>query len=200
VQPGGLHAYDGHIHDRDSAVRETAAQAALAPTRALRAQLLQQGFSVPRLVAGGSPTFPLHARDPEIECSPGTCLLWDAGYAATLPDLDFLCAALVVTRVISKPGSNRLCLDLGHKAIASESPHPRVQLLELPDATPVMHSEEHLVVETPRATEFAVGDVLYGIPWHICPTVALHARAVVVRSGRAAAHWKVVARDRLLTI
>ena len=155
---------------------------------------------MPRLVAGGSPTFPLHARDPEIECSPGTCLLWDAGYAATLPDLDFLCAALVVTRVISKPGSNRLCLDLGHKAIASESPHPRVQLLELPDATPVMHSEEHLVVETPRATEFAVGDVLYGIPWHICPTVALHARAVVVRSGRADAHWKVVARDRLLTI
>jgi len=29
----------------------------------------------------------------------------------------------------SKPGANRLCLDLGHKAIAAENPPPRVQLL-----------------------------------------------------------------------
>ena len=36
-----------------------------------------------------------------------------------------------------------------------------------------MHSEEHLVLETPRAAEFKIGDVLYGVPWHICPTVAL---------------------------
>ena len=31
---------------------------------------------------------------------------------------------LVLTRVISKPSARILCLDLGHKAIASESPHP----------------------------------------------------------------------------
>ncbi|MFZ4599880.1 MAG: hypothetical protein ACOYNN_14650 [Terrimicrobiaceae bacterium] len=26
--------------------------------------------------------------------------------------------------------------------------------------------------------------VLYGVPWHLCPTVALHACAHVVRDGR----------------
>jgi hypothetical protein len=41
---------------------------------------------------------------------------------------------------------------------------------------------------------------VYGLPWHICPTVALHGEAVVVREGRAVERWKVSARDRRLTI
>jgi len=114
--------------------------------------------------------------------------------------LEFLNAALVLTRVISKPGNNRLCLDLGHKAIAAEKPHPRVQFLNLPDANAVTHSEEHLVVETSRADEFQVGDVLYGIPRHVCPTVALHAEVVVIRAGVAMERWRVTSRDRKLTV
>jgi len=47
---------------------------------------------------------------------------------------------------------------------------------------------------------WTVGDALYGMPWHICPTVALHDSAVVVRSGRAGERWRIVARDRALTI
>jgi D-serine deaminase-like pyridoxal phosphate-dependent protein len=31
-----------------------------------------------------------------------------------------------------------------------------------------------------RASELAVGDVCYGVPWHVCPTVALHSEAFVV--------------------
>lgn len=119
---------------------------------------------------------------------------------ASCPDLDFLNAALVLTRVISKPAENRICLDLGHKAIAAEKPHPRVQFLNLPDAKAVMHSEEHLVMETDRVAEFRVGDVLYGVPRHICPTVALHAEAIVVRNGAATERWQVASRDRRLTV
>jgi D-serine deaminase-like pyridoxal phosphate-dependent protein len=63
-----------------------------------------------------------------------------------------------------------------------------------------MHSEEHLVIETPRAGEFNVGDVLYGVPWHICPTVALHSHAVVVRDGKAVERWRVLGRERFLTV
>jgi D-serine deaminase-like pyridoxal phosphate-dependent protein len=200
LKPAGLHAYDGHIHDTDLATRQQRCEEAFAPAAAFRAELAKSGYDVPTVVAGGTPTFPLHARRPGVECSPGTCLLWDAGYGTRLPDLAFLPAALVLTRVVSKPGSGRLCLDLGHKAIASENPHPRVQFLNLPEAKAVMHSEEHLVVETPRATEFAVGDPLYGIPWHICPTVALYAEASIVAHGQARHRWKVVARQRVLTI
>jgi D-serine deaminase-like pyridoxal phosphate-dependent protein len=198
--PGGLHAYDGHIHDTDAGARAAACAAAFAPVEVLRRELLQEDLPVPRIVAGGTPTFPMHARRKDVECSPGTCVFWDAGYARNLPDLDFLPAAVLLTRVVSKPAANRVCLDLGHKAVASEMPHPRVVFLNLDDAKPVMHSEEHLVVETPFAEGCAVGDEIYGLPWHICPTVALHSEAVVVVEGRAKDRWKVVARDRALSI
>jgi len=196
VKPGGLHAYDGHITDRDLSQRKEAAHRALRPVMELRDALVAEGLSVPRIVAGGTPTFAIHAQTQEFECSPGTCVLWDAGYATKLPDMDFVPAMLVVTRVISKAGSGRLCLDLGHKAIASENPHPRVQFLNAPEAKAVMHSEEHLVIETPNADQFAVGDCLYGMPWHVCPTVSLHSVAVVVRNRRATERWQVTARER----
>jgi D-threonine aldolase len=200
LRPGGLHAYDGHIHDLDPAARTAAADAAFLPVDALRRELQAKGCPVPRVVAGGTPTFPIHARRPEVECSPGTCVLWDAGYAKKLPDLDFLLAAVLLARVVSKPTPDRLCLDLGHKAVASEMPHPRVIFLNLDDATPVVHSEEHLVVETPSAGRWKVGDVIYGVPWHVCPTVALHARAVIVRDGLASGRWEILARQRILTV
>lgn len=196
VAVGGLHAYDGHIHDRDLATRSAEVRTAMAPVHALREALVWAGLSVPRLVAGGTPTFPIHARNRDVECSPGTCLLWDGWSADALPDLEFIPAAVVLTRVVSKPGPNRLCLDLGHKAIAAEMPPPRVHFPAVPDAVAVMHNEEHLVVSTARADVFAVGDALYGIPWHICPTMALHATATAVVGGRATASWRIVARDR----
>ena len=200
LKPGGLHVYDGHIHNSALSERTAICDAAFAPVRALRAELERSGFSVPRIVAGGTPTFPIHARNPDVECSPGTCILSDFGYASKLPDMDFLPAALVLTRIISKPGPNRLCLDLGHKAIASENPHPRVHFPDLPEANAVVHSEEHLVVETAQAGQFAVGDCFYGVPRHICPTVALHAEAVVITNSQAEDRWRIAARNRKLTI
>ncbi len=198
LEPAGLHLYDGHLDDSELAVRTKKCDEAFAPVMALQRELAD--VPVPRIVAGGTPTFPIHARRPGVECSPGTCVLWDFGYGNSCPDLDFLHAALVLTRVVSKPGDHRLCLDLGHKAIAAEKPHPRVQFLNLPEAVAVTHSEEHLVVETPRAHEFAVGDVVYGVPRHVCPTVALHAEAVIMKNGSATGRWRITARNRMLTV
>jgi D-threonine aldolase len=196
LRPDGLHAYDGHLRSPDLAVRTAACEASIAPVRALRDRLRAGGLRVPRIVAGGTPSFPVYARHEDLECSPGTCVFWDAGYSAGLPDLDFLYAVVVLARGISKPGGRRVCLDLGHKAVASENPHPRAVFPEVPDASAVSHSEEHLVLETDRAADLRVGDVIYAIPWHVCPTVALHDRAVVVRDGRAAGTWAVTARTR----
>jgi D-serine deaminase-like pyridoxal phosphate-dependent protein len=198
LEPSGFHAYDGHIEDTDLALRTKRCSDAFAPLAALRREL--SGLPVPRIVAGGTPTFPIHARRPDVDCSPGTCVLWDTAYGDALPDLDFLHAALLLTRVVSKPGGNRLCLDLGHKSVAAEKPHPRVTFLNLPDAQAVTHSEEHLVIETSRAAEFSVGDCFYGVPKHVCPTVALHAEAVVVKNGKAESRWKIAARARILSV
>jgi D-serine deaminase-like pyridoxal phosphate-dependent protein len=106
---------------------------------------------------------------------------------------------VLLTRVISRPGTNRLCLDLGHKSVASEMPHPRAIFPAIPDARAVVHSEEHLVVETAHAADFAVGTAVYALPWHICPTVALHDRVQVVRNGRRVDEWQVTARVRKLS-
>ncbi len=199
IRSGGLHAYDGHLHQTDVAARTAACDEGFARVAALREQLTNAGLPMPAVVVGGTPTFPMHARRAGVECSPGTCVLWDAGYAANLPDLEFLPAAVLLTRVISRPAPDRLCLDLGHKAVASEMPHPRVIFPALPEARVVMHNEEHLVLETPRAAEFPVGSVLYGIPWHICPTVALHSHVHLAQDGIAVDRWPVVARARQIT-
>jgi D-serine deaminase-like pyridoxal phosphate-dependent protein len=198
--PGGLHAYDGHLHQSDPAERAAACDAAFAPVRQLRDELSAAGLDVPRIVAGGTPTFPMHARSGDVECSPGTCVLWDAGYAEKMPDLDFLPAAVLFCRIVSKPSSGLLCLDLGHKAVGSEMPHPRAVFPDIPDARAVAHNEEHLVLATAEAGRFRVGDALHAIPWHICPTVALHSEVWVAQQGIVTESWPVVGRARRLTI
>jgi D-threonine aldolase len=200
LNAAGLHAYDGHIHDTDLDERRRASDDAFDLVQALEKNLTGSGLSVPTIVMGGTPTFPFHAKRADVQCSPGTTVFWDFGYSTTLPDLDFLPAVLLLTRVISKPGTNLLCFDLGHKAVASEMPPPRVQMLGLPNAKAVGHSEEHLVLETPRAKEIPVGTPFYGMPWHICPTVALHSEAIVIRDARAEDRWQVVGRARRITI
>jgi D-serine deaminase-like pyridoxal phosphate-dependent protein len=196
----GLHAYDGHIHDTELEVRQQKCEAAFEPIVAFKKRLEGEGVIIREFLAGGSPTFGIHARHKDRVCSPGTTVLWDFGYGDKLDDLPFLPAAVLLARVISKPGHNRITLDLGHKSVAPENPHPRVRFEELPDATAVMQSEEHLVLETERAHEFVVGQVLHGIPRHVCPTVSMHGEAVVIEGGRAVEVWPITARNRRITV
>jgi D-serine deaminase-like pyridoxal phosphate-dependent protein len=197
---GGLHVYDGHIHESDPVERRARCVADFGPVHCLISDLRAAGLIVPRIVAGGTPTFPIHAEERKFECSPGTCVLWDFGYSTHFSDLGFQHGALVLSRVVSRPAGNRLCLDLGHKAIASENPPPRVHFLNLPEASAIQHNEEHLVIETGRASEFKIGDALFGVPRHICPTVALYSEAVVVKEEMASVRWPITARARRLTI
>jgi D-threonine aldolase len=198
--PDGLHAYDGHIHDTDLRVRREAARAGIERTLKLRDRLVHRGLPVPRLVLGGTPTFPIHAAvdEPGVECSPGTCTLHDHGYGTELPDLPFTPAALLFSRVVSMPRPGRLCLDLGHKAVAADPPGARLALLDMPQATLGGQSEEHLVVDTPHASRFRPGAHVLAMPTHICPTCALHRFAYVVENGALVDQWEITARNRML--
>ena len=202
LTPAGLHVYDGHNHQQDPAEREAAVKALLEPVLALRAELEAKGLPVPRLVCGGTPTFPVYAKLdlPGLECSPGTFVLHDAGYGGKFKDMSgFTPAAALLTRVVSRPTPERLTLDLGTKAVASDPPAgSRCVLLNVPDYRPLTHNEEHLVVETPAAGQFRPGDVVYAIPMHICPTCALHRAALVVENGEVTGEWAIAARDRFL--
>jgi D-serine deaminase-like pyridoxal phosphate-dependent protein len=200
VLPAGLHAYDGHLHTADRKQLEQEVQRTFAPVWAMRDQLRAESLPVPNIVASGTPTFATLAQHAGVEVGAGTTVLWDFGQAETCPDYDFLNGAMLFTRVISKPAPGLLCLDLGHKAVASEMPHPRVRLMGLEDAIAVTHSEEHLVVKSERADEYAVGDVVYGIPRHICPTMALYSEVNAVHDGVADEIWPVLARARRITV
>jgi D-serine deaminase-like pyridoxal phosphate-dependent protein len=195
----GLHIYDGHIHDTDPEQRKARCDVDFEPVTRLVDQLGKEGIETGELACGGTPTFPIHAAYPSRTMCPGTPLLWDAGYSKTIPDLDFLPAAVVAGRIISKP-NHYLCLDLGYKSIASEMNHPRLQFLELETNGVMNHSEEHLVLSTGNPDLHSEGDLVYALPVHICPTMALHEQVYVVRNRQITETWKVVARKRMVSI
>ncbi|MEO1528015.1 MAG: D-TA family PLP-dependent enzyme [Planctomycetota bacterium] len=200
LEVAGLHAYDGHLHLADETKLRQEAERAFEPVWALRHMLENDGVAVPSIIGCGTPTSKFMAEQHDIEISAGTSVLWDAGQPTFSPRVDIENAAILLTRVISRPTADTLCIDLGHKAVASEMTPPRVRLLGLEDAEHVLHSEEHLVVRTENAADFPVGSALYGIPYHVCPTMALHSEVWCVRDGRAVERWPVVARSRRLTL
>jgi len=223
ITPVGLHAYDGHVRDADLAERTKKCDEGFAKVTALRDSIAALGSagspvltcggpSTPApapghtptplpIIAGGSPTFPIHSRRAGIQCSPGTFVYWDKGYSDAFKEQPFSHAALVVTRVISLRGDTRLCLDLGHKSIAPENDlGNRVYFLNAPHLRPVGQSEEHLVVEAGPGHGYDVGDVFYGVPIHICPTVALYERAFTIQGNRVTGNFKNIARDRFLSV
>jgi D-threonine aldolase len=202
LEAEGLHAYDGHINETDVEARSKSVRSVQEQTLSLRDRLVRQGLPVPRLVFGGTPSFTVHAGldVPGVECSPGTIVLHDHGYATRFPDLPFTPAALLLTRVVSHPRVGRICLDLGHKAVAADPAGPRVHLIDVPEARMVGHSEEHLVVDTPAADQYPIGTCVLAIPTHICPTVAMHQRAYVIEGGVLVGTWNIVGRDRVLTV
>ncbi len=201
IRTGGLHAYDGHIRNTDINIRTEDCDKAFSKIQALNDQLLGKGFSIPAIIAGGSPSFPIHIKRTNVECSPGTFIYWDKGYSDLCPEQKFQTAAVLVSRVISLPASNRLCLDLGHKSVAAENEiNRRVFFLNAQGLEPVGQSEEHLIVEVTEGHSFKTGDVFYGLPNHICPTVALYEKVITVEEGKITGEWKNVARDRRIEV
>lgn len=197
----GLHAYDGHLRDKDFLIRKQRCDKEFERVIALKREaetILEKPLII---VAGGTPTYSIHCQRKEVECSPGTFIYWDKGYEEILTEQKYHFAALVVTRVISKPSPDKICVDLGHKAIASENPiEHRVTFLNADNVKPVGHSEEHMVLQVKGTNSFEVGDVLYGVPYHVCPTVALYQRQAVIEDHRLTAFWETASRNRTITV
>ncbi|SHF62694.1 D-TA family PLP-dependent enzyme [Dysgonomonas macrotermitis] len=194
----GLHGYDGHIHDESPEERQKAADISFSLAEKVL-EKIKPYFDYPlTIIMGGTPTFPAHISHANCELSPGTFVFWDYGYKHMLKDLPFEYAALVATRIISIVDEHHICVDLGYKSIAAENPLPRVHFLNAPEAIPVAHSEEHLVLEVPDSKSYTLGNVLYGVPKHICPTVALYDIANTIDNNEATGQWKVIARNRFI--
>ncbi|MCD8538770.1 MAG: hypothetical protein LRY55_02675 [Leadbetterella sp.] len=103
--------------------------------------------------------------------------------------------------MISKPAAGIVTVDMGHKAVAAENPlNLRIRFPENPDLRLKSQSEEHGVLETDRWESYKVGDVLLGIPYHVCPTVNLYDQAYVFEKGAYAGTWEIAGRKRKITL
>jgi D-serine deaminase-like pyridoxal phosphate-dependent protein len=92
-------------------------------------------------------------------------------------------------------------LDLGYKAVSPDQPAgKRCVLLDIGEYEPLLQNEEHFVIRSSDADRFSPGDVIYAMPAHVCPTVALHRQALVVENGEVTERWDIVARDRELSV
>ncbi|CAG5069097.1 D-threonine aldolase [Dyadobacter sp. CECT 9623] len=203
VEFGGLHIYDGHIRNPEFSERKAAADEAFNSVLPLIDLVKNDIGRDPMIITGGSPSFTVHALRDNVFLSPGTNVLWDYGYGDRFDGQPFEHAALILTRVVSKPTTGTVTIDLGHKAIAAENPiENRFRLLNLSGYTVVGQSEEHGVLQVSAEVwdTVNIGDVLYALPYHICPSVALHDFATIIEDGAVKAEWKIVARNRRLSI
>ncbi|MGS2763296.1 D-TA family PLP-dependent enzyme [Sinomicrobium sp. M5D2P9] len=196
----GLHIYDGHHRHPDYAERKEKLEAGFRELQEV-ISVLKKTHPDLQVVSGGTPAFSTHSLDKEKVCSPGTCVFWDWGYDEKLPEQDFKFAVLLVSRVISKPAKGIVSIDLGHKAVAAENPiDRRVKFLNLSGYELLSQSEEHGILRVDDWENISVGDVLYGIPYHVCPTINLHDEIPVIRNGKKSDVWEITARKRRITI
>ena len=201
IKSTGLHVYDGHIRNPDFAEKEKEVNASYKLVEQLIVDIKAAGLSEPAIIVGGSPSFSVHANRKGVECSPGTFIYWDKSYATNCTEQDFLPAAVLLTRVISLPAPGLVTTDLGHKSIAAENEiSRRIFIIDNEALQPISQSEEHLVLKNDGTQSYAVGSVLYGLPYHVCPTVALYERVITIENGNKTGEWLTVARDRKITI
>ena len=199
----GFHCYDGHLVMKDPEERNLAASSATEKLWKVKKSLEKQGYEIPVMVMGGSPTFPCHRETPLVYLSPGTIFVQD-WEDAKYPDLDFTPGAAILSRVVSHPGQDLFTLDTGSKAIAPDK-IDRGIIADLPGAKAVAQSEEHWVWKLEKDPKAKVnlppiGSILYIIPAHICPCSVLYPGILVIKHGKQVDYWEVGARNRKITV
>jgi D-serine deaminase-like pyridoxal phosphate-dependent protein len=200
----GLHYYDGQYGGFEERERTAAAHAGYDALLGLVAEIRGAGLSIPEIITAGTPTFPcsltyqgFHGKDFIHRVSPGTIVYCDATSQAQLPrDWNYSPAALVLTRVVSRPHAGIITCDAGHKTVSADAGVPTCVVAGHPELTPLSPSEEHLPMQSKTAPGPAIGYALYLLPRHICPTVNNFDSALIVREGRVESVEKVSARGR----
>ncbi len=198
----GLHLYDGDIDDPSPDKRREGVRQEWKVLLEQADMIEKLGLPVNRMVVAGTGTFAAWLEvakdDARLEASPGTFVFSDWNYHQRFADLGMTPAAVLFTRVVSRPSAGRLTCDLGHKAVAADpTKEERVHFIDIASWTFARQNEEHLVIESPEADRFMPGDLLLALPYHICPTCALHRDMYVARHGKITGQWRVAGRDRV---
>jgi D-serine deaminase-like pyridoxal phosphate-dependent protein len=194
----GLHYYDGQYGGLEQRERAAAAYAGYVRLLGIVSQIERRGTAVPEVITAGTPTFPcslafegFHSGRFIHRVSPGTIVYGDATSLAQLPcEYGYRPAVLVLTRVVSQPRKGIVTCDAGHKAVSADAGVPTCVVVGHSELTPLSPSEEHLPMALQEeAAGPRVGEALYLLPRHVCPTVNNFDCALLVRMARSLP-WK----------
>ncbi len=199
----GLHYYDGQYGGATEIERISATRQGYDRLLEVVCALERTGVNVPEVITAGTPTFRCSLAYEGFRrgtfvhrVSPGTVVYCDATSLEQLPgEYGYRPAALVLARVVSSPHPGIVTCDAGHKAVSADAGVPTCVVVGHPELTPLSPSEEHLpfaVAEGAVAPE--VGELLYLLPRHICPTVNNFDEALLVRNGNIESMEDVSAR------
>jgi len=198
----GLHYYDGHIHTESLSEREQVAHQGYARLMKIVEEVEKAGFGIEEVITSGTVSFPAAAAYQPFatgkfvhRASPGTVVYSDATSLTQLPEeWGYQPAAVVVTTVVSHPKANYLTCDAGHKAVSADAGVPTCAVAGRADLTPLKPSEEHLPIEVTGGTRPEIGEALYLVPRHVCPTVNNFDDALIVSGNRVIGVERVTAR------
>ena len=201
----GLHYYDGHVAKLDLAEREALAHRGYDRLMEIVAAVESAGVKVSEVITAGTPALPCSLSYPKFasaefvhRVSPGTIIYSDATSLSQLPkEWGYRPAAVVVSTVVSHPAPRRITCDAGHKTVSADSGVPTCAVIGRPDLLPAKPSEEHLPVEVlTGAGAPKIGEHLYLVPVHICPTVNNFDHAMIITGNKVVAVERVSARGR----
>lgn len=198
----GLHYYDGQYGRAPEPERTATTHAGYDVLLKLVQEIERAGVRVPEVVTAGTPTFPCSlaykdflGKDFVHRVSPGTIVYHDATSLAQLPrEFGYAPAVLVLTRLVSSPTKDVVTCDAGHKAVSADAGVPTCVVVGHPEFTPLSPSEEHLPLQKKDGKGPGIGETLYLLPRHVCPTVNNFDSALIVKGGRITGVEKVTAR------
>ena len=177
---------------------ESGFQAACVRIDAVLDALAAAGFAA-KIVSGGST--PGASKTPLIpqttEIRPGTYVFYDASSLNAKVCVEADCALRVLTTVVSTAVPGQCVIDAGSKTLSSDATvgsgtfgyfvGRRWTLRKL--------NEEHGYVEIDGPAR--VGEKVWLVPSHVCPTVNLHDDIWYGRGGRVEGTWRVAARGKV---
>jgi D-serine deaminase-like pyridoxal phosphate-dependent protein len=201
----GLHYYDGHFASVPLPQRTRQAHAGYDRLMHIVEMFRAKNMPVQEVITAGTPAFPCTLSYPGFlvpgfvhRASPGTVVYCDATAMEQLPDeFGYTPAALVLSRVVSRPTSEMITCDAGHKTISVDCGVPNCLAAGMNYLEPLRPSEEHLPIRVQKKMPCPeLGDLLYLIPRHICPTVNNFDWALIIAGEEIVAVERVQARGR----
>lgn len=199
----GLHYYDGQFGSVAEPELTKATHQGYTKLLDLVRSLGTSGIEISEVITAGTPTLPCSLSFAGFQSasfvhrvSPGTVVYQDATSLAQLsPKYGYTAAALVLARVVSHPRRDIITCDAGHKAVSADAGVPTCVVVGHPELTPLSPSEEHLPLAVAEGAQPPrVGDLLYLLPRHVCPTVNNFDAALIVRGSQIESVEDVSAR------